>query len=95
MLLSLARSYVEAMNTGSCPTIMTAWQAVVLSENSRVLNQCRSAFKRVCRKFRGSGVSAMDEGDFMQELEHAKREVVQQLIADTKAFVKLFMFFRT
>ena len=80
MLLSLARSYVTAMNTGSCPTIMTAWQAVVETENSRILRQCASAFKRVCSRFRGSKVPLMEEGDFMGALEEAKQHALQDML---------------
>lgn len=37
MLATLATEYVMAMNTGSVPTIASAWESVVKIEGSRAL----------------------------------------------------------
>lgn len=37
VLLKMAETYIEAVNTGVCPVIATAWEAVALLENERIL----------------------------------------------------------
>lgn len=44
VLLTLARNYVEAINSGTVPTIRTAWENVVEI-------QCQKALQEACRTY--------------------------------------------
>ena len=44
MLLSLAESYVEAINDGALPTISTAWQSVLTLEATRALQEATTLY---------------------------------------------------
>jgi Guanylate-binding protein, C-terminal domain len=46
MLLDLAFSYVEALNTGSVPTIESAWDSVQLAEIDRSYREALVHFER-------------------------------------------------
>jgi Guanylate-binding protein, C-terminal domain len=46
MLLDLAFSYVEALNTGSVPTIESAWDSVQLAEIDRSYREALAHFEK-------------------------------------------------
>jgi hypothetical protein len=45
VLVELARNYVAAMNAGSVPTIRTAWENVVETENQQLIAAAVASYK--------------------------------------------------
>jgi len=45
VLVELARNYVTAINSGSVPTIRTAWENVVEVENQQLINRVVNDYK--------------------------------------------------
>lgn len=55
MLASLAAAYVEAINTGSVPTIASAWKSVVEVESARALDDAKALYDKRCGAMRCLG----------------------------------------
>ena len=73
MLLDLANSYVEALNTGSVPTIESAWDSVQLAEIDRSYRESLAFFeKQMQTQFRPPLVEAEEKS----LLNHAKEEAI-------------------
>lgn len=73
MLLDLANSYVEALNTGSVPTIESAWDSVQLAEIDRSYRESLAFFeKQIHNQFRPPLVEVEEKA----VLNHAKEEAI-------------------
>ena len=81
MLLDLANSYVDALNTGSVPTIESAWDSVQLAEIDRAFREALSHFeKQVQTQFKPPLVERDEKAILMKSKEESIHLFKQQVL---------------
>jgi hypothetical protein len=99
MLAELARCYVHAINTGSVPTIMSAWDSVIELQSKRAVECGKAAFAQAVSKVKSEPHAALPEA-LKGQLREAKQLAMQAFDAaivdgNPKAREELELYFAT